>query len=153
MRTHFILVSVAVAIAACADQQQPTSPVGRQGPSVRADEGVRVPVGAVASSAGGNAKPTPPPPPPDQVGFTKVTVYNSDWVDIPAYQTGYVLADCPPGTARTGGGHEFKTFVGGYPLVLQSRPHELINSWVAVVINGAPGAVPISLRAWVACAS
>jgi len=136
MRTSILVLTATFLLAACSDNQQPTSPAnGRQ-------------VSAKGSAAGQLA-PSPQAKPTDQVGFTKVTRVFSANVTVPAGQTGEAVATCPAGSVLTGGGYtvNYQTLAR----VVQSHD-DAANGW-RVDLNNANLPDPAAVLSYAYCAS
>jgi len=150
MRTRFYLVSITVLIAACSQDNQPTSPVRG-----RSD--------VAPNSANTSTAPTtdgakaPQAKPIDQVGFTKVTLVTGAPVTVDAGKVGGEEVQCPAGSIPTGGGFRIldQQTVPVPPIPFLSEPNNLANptGWVVAVTNRAPGAVTSTVTAYVLCAS
>jgi hypothetical protein len=127
MRNSLILFSFAALVAACSEQQQPTSPAAaRSDGSFPVVDGIRVP----------DLKPT------DQVGFTTVEYIESAVWTVTAGQSLQGMALCPAGSMVTGGGFRLNSYAGTTPLVTYSR---LIvigpqYGWSVVLSNKQAGA-------------
>ena len=134
-----LLLSAIIAITACSDNQQPTSPVN----------------GAVAHTPStnqlnqlpeANGKPVPGPVP-----FTKMATYYGPGLVIPAGNTNTTTVQCPAGSVPTGGGYDVSTSGGTYPIVYYNHP--TATGWIAGANNQQAGSAEITIRAWVLCAS
>jgi len=100
MRNLLLMIASVVAISACSDRDQLTSPTDNL---PRAEAGVRAPSGASAEvGKAPSAKPT------DQVGFTKtfVVVGVGASLERGVNESGYSTATCPAGSVAVGGGYE-----------------------------------------------
>jgi hypothetical protein len=96
MRNHILLLSTALLLAACADDQHPTAPT--------------------SAKAAGDARPatqsvTPQAKPTDQVGFTKITKLTSLASFIWPGSTGTASVTCPAGSTVIGGTHRLYGYV------------------------------------------
>jgi len=147
MRTSFLFVSLAaaVALAACSDHDQLTSPTAKVRPEA-----------SNVSTEASQASPSPQAKPVDQVGFTKVVFYVGDWITFDAGSGGFVMVACPPGTVVTGGGYD-AIINGTPPLVYKSRPigagEPSGGGWKVWLSNAQVGAAPVKVSAWAGCAS
>ena len=96
MRNSFLLLSIAAFVAACSEQQQPTSPA-TIGASASASAGLL----STSPLATANGKPT------DQVGFTKVFTVTGASVNIVGIAgPKAATASCPAGSYAVGGSYE-----------------------------------------------
>jgi hypothetical protein len=143
MRT-LLLLSTLVVIAACSDNQTPTSPMrggAASGNVAPSGQGIKVP----------DAKPSGP------VAFTKVTYVYASALQVPAGSFNVQDAICPAGTVLVGGGHELGSTGGTAPLVWRSRPHLVgangADGWSIAVDNTQAGSALIYIQAWANCAS
>lgn len=141
-----IMLSVVLAVAACSDTQQTTSPVNARSASSAGD------VSPSNRGVVAQAKPAP------AVGFTKTTVIYAPALTVAAGASNVEDAICPAGTVMVSGGHELGLSIGGTaPLVWRSRPHLTFGTdsdgWSIAVDNRQPGAGDIYIQAWVVCAS
>jgi hypothetical protein len=148
MRTRLLLLTAAVLLSACADDQHATAPASSHTAGSRAagNLGLSAPGTSIAG-----AKPI------DQVGFTKVAVLYGASVSVAAGANGTATITCPAGSLATGGGFEIGTSgVGTVPIVWRS--HETTSGstadgWIVSMNNQQPGAVTAFVQAWVSCAS
>ena len=143
-----ILISVAVLVAACSDDRQPTSPrsFGGTGSATTVSRESRNVV------AGAQAKPV------DQVGFTKTTVVASPELTIsnllPQDMTKSIAAACPIGSAVVGGG--YRILIGAVTInasePVKSPGVGYPDTWnlTATLDPNLPSA---TVKAWVVCAS
>lgn len=139
MRTNFLLVSLAAVVAACSDQQQPTSPAGK----------TRAPSADISAPSSATA-PSPQAKPVDQVGFTKVAVIASDMVSALAGQYGSASAKCPDGWLATGGGYQL---YAGHPEVITDRSEYVPpRSW-GLAVDNTKGVTDATFKVWVVCVS
>jgi hypothetical protein len=142
-----ILLSTAVLLAGCADDQHSTTPTA---PRSTSSSGITASNDAAASTqvVSNQGKPS------DAVGFTKIVVVTSPEVLLPALQGVVVHADCPAGTTITGGGYSYNDlyYKASAPVAtLASIPQ--YNGWWISVFNQALGAVDQRLTAYALCAS
>ena len=148
MRYAFLTVMSAAAIlAACSEQQQPTSPVdARRGPSASAA------MSTSPSTEGGIKLPDAKPQP--QIGFTKVATYPSATVPVAPGASVAAIATCPAGSVLVGGGFSMP-LDEPVPRVVRSHPDGYPNAsgWRVLVSNRDAGAVASEVTAWVTCAS
>jgi len=100
MRTHFLLLTAAVLLSACADDQHTTGPASRSSVSGRSATGDVVAPGQLTAN---------PAKPVNQVGFTTVTTVTSATVEALPLVPGYLVATCPAGTTVISGGYEIIT--------------------------------------------
>ena len=138
MRITISLLSLAVAVAACNDQDRLTSPITNA-------NAVPVPTADVSTVTGkAPAKPT------DQVGFTKMQYFESGYVTVAVGQTGSYTLNCPAGTFVVSGGHNI--WGGGVaPLIRLARVEG--NGWRVWLDNEAADAQPLSFKVSVNCIS
>ena len=136
MRTTIIsLISVAVAVAACNDQQQPTSPArptGAVSPTYQVDKGsdIRTP------SAG-------------SLTATRVT---SAWVDVQPGVVATAKAICPSNSVLSGGG--FDTDGASVLDLGQSKPADNnLFTWQVSATNNQRASISASIRAYAICLS
>jgi len=145
MRTNFLLVSLAALLAACSEQQQPTSPATglRSEPHPSGDYNA----GTNAAAPVQQAKPV------DQVGFTQAVVLTSGVISVTAGQVGVESVSCPDGSVAIGGGYQI---LGGpnEATAVTSRPTTLPTprGW-AVGVNNRLGATDASFNLYVVCVS
>jgi hypothetical protein len=139
-----VLFSAIVAITACSDSQQTTSPRSGAGGSAAGDvapsgQGIKVP----------QAKPQGP------VGFTTIQFIGGTWTDVAAGQGGGAAVQCPVGSVATGGGFEIAAIHGTAPSLQLSQQQTLgpNTGWVVSMDNSQPGAGAASIKAFVECAS
>lgn len=142
-----IMLAAALAIAACSDTQQTTSPVNQRSANSAGD------VSSSNRSLVAQGKPAPSP-----VGFTKTTVIYAPALSVAAGAFNVQDAICPAGTVMVSGGHELGlTYGGTAPLVWRSRPHLTFGTdsdgWSIAVDNTQQGAKDIYIQAWAVCAS
>ena len=148
MRRLFTLVSIAAAVAACGDQQQPTSPVAAAPSS--ADRQVASTSGAdLAEVKVPQAKPT------DQVGFTKVQIVEGAPVTVIANTFNGAGAFCPAGSVAVGGSYHIGSVNGTPPLVDRTERATLglQTGWVVDVDNTQAGAGALTLSVQAICVS
>ena len=100
MRNGLLLLTAAVVLSACADDQHPAAPASRSGLASRSVSGDAAPSGQLALSP--QAKPT------DQVGFTKTFVAFGveAFLSRGVTESAFSHADCPAGSVLVGGGYE-----------------------------------------------
>jgi hypothetical protein len=101
VRTHFLLLTAAVLLSACADDQHTTGPASRSNVSGRSATG--------DVTAPGQLTPNPQAKPVNQVGFTTVTTVTSATFEALPLVPGYLVATCPAGTTVISGGYEILT--------------------------------------------
>ena len=148
MRNRLLLLTAAVLLSACADDQHSTAPAS----SHTATSGA---AGNLDRSAPGTASAGAKPV--DQVGFTKVAVLYGAAVSVSAGANGTATITCPAGSLATGGGFEIATSgVGTIPIVWRS--HETTSGstadgWIVSMNNQQPGALTAYVQAWVSCVS
>lgn len=146
MRTQFLLVSLVAMLAACSEQQQPTSPTTAARTEPRSGD-----YSAAANTAGG----APQAKPVDQVGFSKAVTIFSDPLYVPAGQLAAGEATCPTGSFAIGGGHSI--FLTGGVKVLSSHPDvnavgDIPRAWTLTMDN-TTGATQAGFRVWAVCVS
>jgi hypothetical protein len=148
MRNRIMLLTAAVLLTACADDQHATAPASSHTASSRAagDLGLSAPGASIAG-----AKPI------DQVGFTKVAVLYGNSVTVAAGANGIATITCPAGSLATGGGFELG-LSGPGPIPIVWRSHgttsgSTADGWIVTISNQQAGAVTASVQAWVSCAS
>ena len=131
-------------IAACSDNQEPTSPA--RGVS-RSALGV--------NDVSSDASKAPPAKPQDQVGFTKLTYMESAiYTAAPGVsEQGWVL--CPVGSTVASGGYTISVGNAPVPTVTHSRmvTDGAQNGWSIAVSNKAVGAVSVTFHVYAMCAS
>jgi hypothetical protein len=142
---RLIMLSAVLAIAACSDSQQVTSPAKARSVSPGA-----VSMEELSQGAHANGKPQPGP-----VGFTQVAQYFGDWASFQAGQTGSAMALCPAGQTAIAGGYQFASLAGTHPLINGSARLELPSAtgWIIYAMNDQAGAGSFNLDAYVICAS
>ena len=148
MRRLFIFVSVAATVAACADQQQPTSPLTVQTPADR-QVGVSTSVADAAGVKVPQAKPT------DQVGFTKVQIVEGESVTVIPNTFNGAAALCPAGSWAVGGTYQLSSVKGTPPLVDGTFRTTIVlqTGWLVDVNNTQLGSGPLTLSVQALCAS
>ena len=139
MRTTLGLLATVIAIAACDDQQQPTSP-----PTETSS-----PRAAVTVASASPVAKAPDARPADQVGFTKVQYFETGLISVNAGANGDYTLNCPAGTFVISGGHNL--WGGVSPLVRLSRADG--NGWHVLISNDAAGATFMTFRVSVNCIS
>lgn len=148
MRNRLLLLTAAVVLSACADDQHTTAPAG----SHIASSGA---AGNLDRSAPGTSMAAAKPV--DQVGFTKVAVLYGTAVSVAVGANGTATITCPAGSLATGGGFELATSgVGTVPIVWRSHATtsgSIADGWIVSMNNQQAGAVPAYVQAWVSCAS
>jgi hypothetical protein len=154
MRNSLILFSFAALVAACSEQQQPTSPTtAKSDRSFPVVDGIKVPevrrTEPVGLTKAGDARfpvvdgiRVPDAKPTDQVGFTTIEYIEGPPTTVPAGQSIQGFALCPAGELVTGGGFRLSNYNGQPPIVTYSR---LIVSgpqygWSVSINNKAAGA-------------
>lgn len=146
MRSLLIPFIVTAAIAACSDQQPPTSP---------RDALAGVSTGLSASNQ--SAVPSDPGvKPTDDVGFTKISINYGQYVTVAPGASVAATATCPAGTTPVGGGYRFAGNgpAGAHPFVGVSNLIATVPlQWRVEVANDAPGAATVLVRADILCAS
>jgi len=146
MRNLMALLSFTL-LAACADQQSPTSPKSSPKGNLDATTGATTEVTKAPTASG---------KPADQVGFTKVERIETQIVTITANGDGSVVAYCPAGSTVVGGGHYLTgiALTSSPPLVSISEPTPGAQpGWGVMVLNHAAGAAAVNLRAYALCVS
>jgi len=139
-----LLLSAIIAITACSDNAQSTSPVrAASAPGEVAASAQRSPSGVWAFGKPAGSGPT-------------ITVVIGTTVVLPAGGSAISFATCPAGTSVTGGGYEYFT-LGTDASVWRNRQLEsqsgLASGWTVGARNTAAGAQAGTLTAWVSCAS
>jgi hypothetical protein len=150
MRTRFNLLVAAAWVAACSDQQQPTSPVNSR---PTAESRVGATIGPSQDKA-----PVPQTKPTDQVGFTKVTQVLGAQTVVNAGASAEIVVACPAGSTPVGGAYVFSNFTPGAsrPFVAESMPTAaggIPQGWILGVVNDAPAAVAVIVSPRALCAS
>jgi hypothetical protein len=147
MRNRLFLLSAAVLFAACADDQRTTAPAYPPGPSNRSIIGAD----GRASTELGTA---PQAKPMDQVGFSKITIVGSVYVNVFAGQDAQATATCPAGTTAIGGGYGMTGYVTGEssPLITFASLNAQ-NGWTMKLSNHQAGAGTFTYYAQAFCAS
>jgi hypothetical protein len=140
-----LLLSIALLLTACGDDQNTTAPVTRPvARGVPASGDTRVSTQVMAAQG----KPT------DAVGFTKITTVISTWT-FTAGGNGFAHTNCPAGTTAIGGGFGYD-LPGGYPTVpAPSMIAQVIanNGWSIALMNNQPGAIAWTIEVAAYCAS
>ena len=132
-----LLVPAIIAVTACSDNQQSTSPVGVAARTASASQ--------LSQAPQGNGKPTGP------VAFTKLSNNYGPSVTAPAGTGKSASVQCPAGSFPTGGGYDLATSGGTSPMILSSAPNA--TGWAVSVDNSQAGAAAVYVVAWVICAS
>ena|SRR5215831_18791658 len=138
-----IVLSTVLCIAACSDNQQPTSPASR---SASRD------VGQTAESiakANGN-------PHGDLVGFTKITMVDGPFTTVLAANSGGSKVLCPVGSYVTGGGYTLGPANQATPPIVtfnRQITDGAQQGWGVGLLNNLPGAADVDVQAFVHCAS
>jgi hypothetical protein len=141
MRKNLLLLSVAVLLAACADDQHSTAP--------------KAPRSGAASRSVADSPPGPGAKPIDQVGWTQAVTITSAPHAVAPGTSGVAIATCPAGTTLVGGGYTLDfTTISVAPLVYLNTPGIGSISWNAAVTNLNPvGGSSISVTSIARCAS
>lgn len=134
-----LLVSAIIAITACSDNQQSTSPVN--GVAARTPSASQL-----SQEPQSNGKPAP-----GAVAFTKLTNNYGPSVTVPAGSVKSASVQCPAGSLPTGGGYDIATNGGTWPMVSSSAPNA--TGWVVSIDNSQAGSAVVYVAAWVICAS
>ena len=133
MRTCIMLLTAAVVLSACADDQHPTGPASRSAVTSRSAAGDAAPSGQLNVNA--QAKPT------DQVGFTKVFTVTGAPILVgpsPNSAIGSATATCPAGSQAIGGSYSVgPDFVAPY-VTITSFGLNGANGWTVVVWHNNP---------------
>lgn len=145
MRNRLFLLTAAVLLSACADDQHTTAPAT----SRAARSGVLGDVGPSARGlANAQAKPV------DQVGFTKVTYVSSAIIQLPAGQSTQTTATCPDGSTAIGGGYNVTGYLAGAtPPFVRFAGLDGQNGWMVRFSNEPAGAASFTYLVTVYCAS
>jgi hypothetical protein len=139
MRNHILLLSTALLLAACTDDQHPTA--------------------ATSAKAAGDVRPTvqsvtPQAKPADQVGFTKITKVTSLANFIWAGSTGTASVTCPAGSTVVGGTHRLYGYVAtATPAWIVKSEDDSQNGWTVIIDNSQAGGQPVNVIAVAYCAS
>ena len=145
MRNRLLLLTAAVLLSACADDQHPTAPASRPASSSRSAAGD---LGTATQSTG-----SPQAKPIDQVGFTKITAVNSDLIHtVPGQNTG-TFVSCPAGSTAIGGGYHITLYTAGSVPPLTRVIGLEGNGWAVSFSNEPVGAGYFTYYASVYCAS
>lgn len=136
MRNSLILFSLA-ALAACSEQQQPTSPA-----ATRSDRPVGLMKAGDARFPVVDGVRVPDLKPTDQVGFTKVDYVEGVVTTVPVGQAVQGFAMCPAGELVTGGGFRLNDYSGTTPVPTYSRLFVggAQYGWSVAISNQAAGA-------------
>jgi hypothetical protein len=145
MRNRLLLLTAAVVLSACADDQHTTGPSSRSGIASRSAAGDAAPSGQ--GSVTPSAKPT------DQVGFTTITQVKSEPFAITPGQVMSASATCPAGTSVVGGGYNLTNLPSVFPIVSSSSATLGSNSWWVTIWNTAAGAGSLGMSVYAYCAS
>jgi hypothetical protein len=140
MRTNILLLSAAILLGACADDQHATAPASA--PS------------AASRSVSPDAPPGPNARPNDQTGWTTaVTVYSTPHAVAPN-SASFATATCPAGTTLVGGGFSLDLGSGVAPAIYLNNPGLGATGWNAGARNYNPvGGSYVSITAYARCAS
>ena len=143
MRNHILLLSAAIILGACADDQHATAPASTRSGAASFSAASDVPPGP-----GTSAKPI------DQIGWTKaVTVASTPLVVAPG-ASGFITATCPAGTTAVGGGFNIDVNGGPAPIVYLNNPSVTGTGWNAGVRNlNAAGGYWVTITSLARCAS
>jgi len=136
-----LLMSAIVAVTACSDSGQTTTPAGAS----------HTPSLDQAPPPVGKAKPV------DQIGFTKTQVAVS-WITIGMGAFDETTVGCPAGTTVVGGGFQVvKAAWASPPFIHRSQPHviagNIVDGWQVAVDNSQPNSGDISVQSYALCAS
>jgi hypothetical protein len=142
MRNNILLLSAAILLGACADDQHATAPAGPQSAAAIHSIAPDVPVT-------GNGKPNAP-----SGWTTAVTVFSTPHA-VAAGSAGFATATCPAGTTLVGGGYSLDFGnLSVAPAVYLNNPGIGSTGWNAGVRNFNPvGGVSVSITAYARCAS
>ena len=141
MRKNLLLLSAAILLGACADDQQTTAPNGPRS-------------GAASRSAAPDLPPGPSARPADQVGWTKAVTVVSTPLSVAPGAASFATATCPAGTTLVGGGYSLDLGFGVAPIVYLNNPGIGGTGWNAGVKNlNAAGGSYVSVHAVARCAS
>jgi hypothetical protein len=142
---RLLLLSIALMLAACADDQHSTAPASsRSASSARS-----LATGNVAAPSRGV---TPLAKPSGQIGFSQVAIYASVLFVVPADGNVNQFLECPTGTTATGGGYRLNpSSLDHPPFVHISGPES--NGWRVQILNSATGSTQASFTIFVSCAS
>lgn len=146
MRNRLLLLTAAVVLSACADDQHTTAPASRSVSSSRSAAGD---LGTATQTTG-----SPQAKPIDQVGFTKITTVNSDLIHAVAGQNTGVVVSCPAGSTAIGGGYSVTLYLAGAtPPFTKFMGLDGQNGWGVDLSNDPVGAKDFTYYASVYCAS
>jgi|KBSMisStaDraftv2_1062788.scaffolds.fasta_scaffold236948_3 hypothetical protein len=139
-----IMLSTVLCIAACSDNQQPTSPASRSGSRDIAQTAEPTAI----AKANGN-------PHGDVVGFTTITMVSGPLTTVLAANEGGSQVLCPAGSFVTGGGYTLgPANQATPPIVTFNRMlNGLQQGWGVGLVNNLPGAADVEVQAFVHCAS
>lgn len=137
-----IMLSVALLIAACSDNQQPTSPVN-------------APARAASANQLNQGPQTSGKPQPGLVGFTQVAQYLGNWVTIQPGQMSEASVLCPDGWRAVAGGYQVASLAGTHPLISESIMTQVgsATGWVIQGMNDQAGAMSFQILPYVMCVS
>jgi len=143
MRNNILLLSAAILLGACADDQHATAPA-----STRSGAASRSTAPDFPPGPGTAAKPT------DQVGWTKAVTVASTPLAVAPGASGFISANCPAGTTLVGGGFTIDVNGGPAPIVYLNNPGVTGTGWNAGVRNlNAAGGYYVSITSVARCAS
>jgi hypothetical protein len=143
---RLLLLSAAIVIAACSDNQQPTAPANR--PSVSAK-----------GLAAGQLALSPQAKPVDQVGFTNVQLVAGAIVEMAANTFAEGAAECPQGTTGVGGYYDVVSITGQPPYAWRTvrstvgTPTGPVTGWRVHFANNLPGSGLVKMQVIAICIS
>jgi len=146
MRNRLFLLTAAVVLSACADDQHATAPASHSGLSGRSASG------DVAPSGGGIKLPDAKPA--AQVGFTKITRVTSAQCNVVIGENSSNTATCSAGTTAIGGNYNISLFVSSasFPW-FRFAGLDGQNGWSVTIWNEQAGAREFSYYVTAYCAS
>lgn len=145
MRNRLLLLTAAVVLSACADDQHATAPASRSGLRGR-------PSGDVAPST--QDIKVPAAKPTDQVGFTQITVLASLPVNVSGGQGSQMAITCPAGSTAIGGDYHITGHVSGATAPwLTVDGLDGSNGWRVGFVNDQVGSSGFNYTVSVYCAS
>lgn len=145
MRNRLLLLTAAVLLSACADDQHATAPANSR--SARSGE-VRDLGLSRQATVNAAAKPI------DQVGFTKITSVSSGLVNMDAGQITTTTATCPAGSTAVSGSYDITLFVAtaSFPWIKINGLNGQ-NGWTVNIWNQQVGASSFTYFVTAYCAS
>jgi hypothetical protein len=127
MRNHILVLTTAILLGACADDQHTTAPASSRSARSAA-------TGDVMPSTQGLGIPQARPLDP---GFTQITTVKSALVNVPTGTSGSATATCPAGSQLISGGYVLNGYTGSF--ALDTNAPNGSNGWTVKGFLGAAG--------------